>query len=68
MKNLRTAPSSASNSMKIAGYLTDSDRQILKDHAETLRRQGTKAAAKELERMNKMYSQYGMSFGTLKGV
>jgi hypothetical protein len=54
----------------LAGYLTDSDKQILNDHAKILRQQGTRTAAKELERMNKMYAQHGMSFGniTLPGI
>jgi hypothetical protein len=52
----------------IAGNLTPSDRQILNEHAKTLKQQGTRAASKELERMNKMYAKYGMSFGKLDGV
>jgi hypothetical protein len=52
----------------IAGHMTSDDRQILRDHAKTLKQQGTRAASKELERMNKMYAKYGMSFGKLDGV
>ena len=59
---------SPTESMKIAGYLTPDDKQILRDHAAQLKKQGTKSAARELERLNKMYSKYGMSFGTIKGV
>jgi hypothetical protein len=55
-------------SLQIAGHLTTDDKQILRDHAATLKKQGTPAAARELERMNKMYSKYGMSFGSIKGV
>ena len=54
--------------MKIAGGLSADDKQILRDHAATLKQQGTPAAARELERMNKMYRNYGMSFGSIKGV
>jgi hypothetical protein len=59
---------SPSDSMKIAGGLSDSDKQILRDHAATLKQQGTPAASRELERMNKMYRNYGLSFGSIKGV
>ena len=50
--------------------MTSDDRQILRDHAESLKKQGTPAAARELERMNKMYRNYGRSFGSfnVKGV
>ena len=48
--------------------MTPSDRQILRDYAKTLKQSGTPAAARELERMNKMYAKYGMSFGKLPGV
>lgn len=47
--------------------MTESDKQILKDHADSLRRNGGRGAAKELERMNKMYAPYGLSFGSIKG-
>jgi hypothetical protein len=53
--------------MKIAGGLTADDKQILRDHAATLKKQGTPAAARELERMNKMYRNHGLSFGSIKG-
>ena len=59
---------SPTESLKIAGNMTADDKQILRDHAAMLKKQGTPSAARELERMNKMYSKYGMSFGTLKGV
>ena len=57
------------NNQKVA-QMTSDDRQILRDHADMLKRQGTPAAARELERMNKMYRNYGMSFGSIfvKGV
>ena len=53
--------------MKIAGGLTADDKQILRDHAKTLKQSGTPAAARELERMNKMYRNHGLSFGSIKG-
>lgn len=48
--------------------MTPDDRKILRDHAAALKKQGGSGAAKELERMNKMYAKYGMSFGKLPGV
>jgi hypothetical protein len=48
--------------------MTPNDRKILRDHAAALKKSGGSAAAKELERMNKMYAKYGMSFGKLPGV
>ena len=59
---------SPTESLKIAGHMTADDKQILRDHAAMLKKQGTPSAARELERMNKMYSKYGMSFGSIKGV
>jgi len=53
--------------MQIAGSLSADDKQILRDYAATLKKSGTPRAAKELERLNKMYRNYGMSFGTIKG-
>ena len=58
---------STSDSMKIAGSLSADDKQILRDYAKTLKQSGTPAAAKELDRLNKMYRNYGLSFGTIKG-
>ena len=55
------------SSLKIAGHLTPDDKQILRDHAASLKQQGTPTAARELERMNRMYRNYGLSFGTIKG-
>lgn len=52
------------DNQKVA-QMTPDDRQILRDHADMLKRQGTPAAARELERMNKMYRNYGMSFGSI---
>ena len=56
------------NRLQIAQGLSADDKQILRDHAKILKQQGTPAAARELERMNKMYRNYGLSFGTIKGV
>jgi len=53
--------------IKVAGNLTPSDKQILRDHAASLKKQGGAAAQRELDRMNKMYRNYGMSFGSIKG-
>ena len=53
--------------LKIAGSLSSDDKQLLRDYAKTLKKSGTPAAAKELERLNKMYRNYGMSFGSIKG-
>ena len=62
-------PKSATTAdIKMAGNLTPSDKQILRDHAESLKKQGGAAAERELDRMNKMYRNYGMSFGSIKGV
>jgi hypothetical protein len=66
MKNRRVSSTTAD--MQVAGHLTPSDKQILRDHAKSLKQLNTPSAARELERMNKMYSQYGMSFGSIKGV
>ena len=60
-------PKPKKNSMQIAGSLSADDKQILRDYAATLKKSGTPRAAKELERLNKMYRNYGMSFGTIKG-
>ena len=51
--------------MKIAGGLTADDKQILRDHAAILKKQGTPTAARELERMNKTYGPHGLSFGSM---
>ena len=67
MKTSGTKPSKV-ESLKIAGNMTADDKQVLRDHAAMLKKQGTPAAARELQRMNKMYSKYGMSFGTIQGV
>ena len=56
------------SSLKIAGHLTADDKQILRDHAASLKKHGGTAAQRELERMNKRYVKYGLSFGTIKGV
>ena len=55
------------NNTEVAGHLTPSDKQILRDHAASLKKQGGAAAERELDRMNKMYRNYGMSFGSIKG-
>jgi hypothetical protein len=49
--------------MIAGGYLSPDEKQILRDYEKTLLMQNTKSAQKELERMNKMYRQYGMHFG-----
>jgi hypothetical protein len=63
----KTDKSKNTADMKMAQGLSASDKQILKDHAASLKQQGTPAAARELDRMNKMYRNYGMSFGSIKG-
>lgn len=68
MKQLKANTAPSRNQLKIAGHLTNDDKQILKDYAATLKQQGTRRAAKELEKMNKMYATYGMSFGKIEGV
>ena len=53
----------------VAGYLTESDRNILYDHAKLLQRaigQGNKSAARELREMNERYAPYGWGFGATK--
>lgn len=50
------------------GKMSADDRQVLRDYAKTLQLDGSPAAKRELERLNKKYANYGMSFGTLKGV
>ena len=65
MKNL--SKPKKKDGLKIAGSLSADDKQILRDYAKTLKQSGTPAAAKELERLNKMYRNYGMSFGSIKG-
>lgn len=62
-----TNPSPKSKVGDKVAQLTPDDRQILRDHAEALKKDGGPAAAKELERLNRMYAKYGMSFGKLKG-
>jgi len=51
-------------SLKIAGQMTDWDKQYLRQMAEQARQRGDK---KELDRLNKQYAKYGMSFGKLEG-
>ena len=59
MKSTRKAPSKK-DSLKIASYLTNSDREILDNHVESLRREGTKRAEREIRNMEKMYGEkYG---------
>ena len=48
-------------SLKIA-QMTDWDRKYLRQMAEQAKKAGNK---KELERLNKMYAKYGMSFGSI---
>tara|TARA_B100001094_G_scaffold6513_1_gene5788 strand:- start:144 stop:341 length:198 start_codon:yes stop_codon:yes gene_type:complete len=44
----------------IAGHMTPSDKQLLKDHYNNL---APKDKPREAKRLNKMYSKYGMYFG-----
>ena len=62
-------PSKKNNTadVKMAQGLSASDKQVLRDHAAALKKQGGAQAERELQRMNKMYSNYGMSFGSIKG-
>ena len=62
-------PSKRTNTadMKMAAGLSADDKQILRDHAAQLKKQGTPSAQRELDRMNKMYRNYGISFGSIKG-
>lgn len=53
--------------VKMAQGLSADDKQILRDHAASLKKQGGASAQRELDRMNKMYRNYGMSFGSIKG-
>ena len=49
------------NSLRIA-QMTEWDRKYLRQMAEQAKKAGNK---KELERLNKMYAKYGMSFGSI---
>jgi hypothetical protein len=66
MKSTRTAPSKK-DSLKIAGYLTDSDREILNNHAKKLLMEDNNRSKRELKKMQEMYNQYGWSI-PVKGV
>ncbi len=44
----------------IAGHMTPSDKQILRDHYKNL---APKDKPREAKRLNKMYNKYGMQFG-----
>lgn len=68
MNNLKRNTAAPGRQLQIAGHMTNSDKQILLDHAKILKQQGGRAAAKELERMNKTYAKYGLSFGNIEGV
>ena len=63
MAKLNTGSSGAS-SLKIAGNMTPGDRKILNDHVNTLKQNNTNpnTLKREIDRMNKMYSKYGMSW------
>jgi hypothetical protein len=55
---------SKNTGLKIAGHMTDWDKEYLRQMAEQAKRRGDQ---KELDRLNKQYSKYGMSFGKLPG-
>jgi len=63
-RNKNSSASKNRNSLTIA-QMTDWDRKYLRQMAEQAKKAGNQ---KELDRLNKMYAKYGMSFGTLKGV
>ena len=44
----------------IAAHMTPSDKQLLRDHYNSL---APKDKPREAKRLNKMYSKYGMHFG-----
>ena len=67
MNNIKRDTAPSRSQLKIAGHMTSSDKQILRDHAKSLKQQGGRGAAKELERMNRMYAPYGLSFGKIEG-
>ena len=48
MNNLKRNTASPGRQLQIAGHLTESDKQILMDHAKILKQQGGRGAAKEL--------------------
>jgi len=57
-----TAPST--NQLKIAGYMTNWDKEYIRKMAEQAKQRGDQ---RELDRLNKQYAKYGMSFGKLEG-
>jgi hypothetical protein len=68
MKNNHKPSRPSTGGLKIAGgYMSESDRQILRDHEKVILKQSPAVQKKEFDRMNKMYNQYGMHFG-VKGV
>lgn len=46
----------------LAGDLTPSDKELLRNYAETMRRNGSPEAIKEIQRLNIQYRQYGLAF------
>lgn len=66
-KTKAVSTSKLSTKKATTSQMTPDDRKILRDHAAMLKKTGGSGAAKELERMNKMYAKYGMSFGKLPG-
>jgi len=48
--------------MLFAGSLSPSDKQLLRNYAEQMRRNGSPEAIRELKRLNIQYRQYGMAF------
>jgi len=67
MRQPSDKPNKKKSDTQVAGHLTPSDKQILRDHAAQLKKQGTPSAQRELDRMNKMYRNYGISFGSIEG-
>ena len=63
MKNIHKPSGPSKVGLKIAGHMTESDRQILRDHEKVILKQSPAIQKREFERMNKMYSKYGMHFG-----
>lgn len=64
-KPMSPSKGQTANGTRLA-QMTPDDRQQLRDYADTLKKQGGPAAQRELDRLNKQYSKYGMSFGKLK--
>ena len=46
----------------VAGALTPADKELLRNYAEQMRRNGSREAIKEIQRLNIQYRQYGLAF------